>query len=140
MIDFEQRAEYFQFASRVLDVEYEYGVDCKALAKLNEDGSIAAVAIFNNFHEHDLEISIASDGERKWLDRRFLRAVFGYPFKMLQLKRVTGIVEEDNTAALDMDQRLGFVQEGRLRKWFGDKDGIVFGMLAEECKWLKGKK
>lgn len=139
IIDFEQHPEYFRFASRVLEVEYQYGDDCKALACLNEDGSIAAVAIFTNFHEHDLEISIASDGERKWLNRRFLKAVFGYPFRMLQLRRVTGIVEEDNIKALDMDRRLGFVEEGRLRKWFGDKDGIVFGMLADECKWLKGK-
>lgn len=137
MICLEQHPEYFNFASRVLNVQYEHGDDCKAIAKLNEDGSIAAVALFTNFHEHDLEISIASDGGRKWLDRRFLRVVFGYPFAMLQLKRVTGIVEEDNAAALDMDRRLGFVEEGRLRKWFGDKDGIVFGMLAEECKWLK---
>lgn len=139
MIDLEQRPEYFSFASRVLNVQYEHGDDCKSIARLHEDGSIAAVALFTNFHEHDLEISIASDGSRKWLDRRFLRVVFGYPFKMLQMKRVTGIVEQDNTAALDMDRRLGFVEEGRLRKWFGDKDGIVFGMLAEECKWLKGK-
>ena len=139
IIDFEQRPEYFQFASRVLEVEYEYGDDCKAIAHLYDDGTIAAVAIYTNFHEWDLEMSIASDGGRKWLCRRFLRAAFGYPFKMLQLRRVTGIVEEDNAAALDMDQRLGFVKEGRLRKWFGDKDGIVFGMLAEECKWLKGK-
>lgn len=133
---FEQKPEYFEFASRILDVRYEHGDGCKAMAHLYDNGEIAAVAIFSRFSLHNLEMSIATDGKKQWATRRFLRCAFGYPFIQLKKRRVLGVIEEDNVAAIVLDTKLGYVREGRLRKWFGDKDGILMGMLKEECVWI----
>ena len=50
---------------------------------------------------------------------------------------MTFVVKSDNLASLEMMPRLGAVEEGRIRHTFGEHvDGIVFGMLKEECRWL----
>lgn len=139
IVTMEQLPEYFEFASRVLDADYSYDNGCKVIANLYNDGSIAAVSVYSRFHPTNLEMSIASDGSKMWMGKDFLYASFSYPFNVLKKRRVMGVVHEDNAAALSLDRKLGFVDEGRLRKWFGDKDGILLGMLHEECRWLKRK-
>lgn len=125
--------------SERLGAQFLYGSDCKATARLHADGSIAAVVLYTRFARSNVEMSIASDGSATWADRRFIRAVFSYPFLQLEKRRVTIITSEHNDRMLQQATRLGFTQEGRLRGWYGDDDGILFGMLREECAWLKGK-
>ena len=82
-------------------------------------------------------MSVASVTPR-FMTRAFLRAVFGYPFNELGFARVTAVVEEENVKALNMNHGLGFKDEGILRNWYGvGKNGVVMGMLKDECKWLK---
>jgi len=45
---------------------------------------------------------------------------------------------EANDKAMKMNRQLGFTQEGRLRHLHGADDGILWGMLKDECKWIKG--
>lgn len=139
MITFDQKPEYFQFVTGILGGNYAHGGDCKVLTKLHDDGSIACVVAYTRFSKTNLEMSIASDGSKTWVNRKFIQAAFAYPFLQLGKRRVLSIAHEDNHAVLDQDRRLGFVEEGRLRKWYGDRDGILFGMLREECIWLKGQ-
>lgn len=136
-IDFEQKPEYFAFASRVLDVNFTHDGGCKSITSLHNNGDIAAVAIYSRFHEHNLEMSVASDGSGLWMSKTFLLQAFAYPFLVLGKRRVMAVMEEGNHQAINLNRRLGFVREGLLRKWYGDKDGILVGMLREECKWLK---
>lgn len=121
-----------------MGAQFSHGSDCKATTKLHEDGSIAAVVLYTRFTRSNVEMSIASDGTATWLERGFIRAVFGYPFIVLGRRRVTVITNEHNRRVLRQAERLGFTPEGRLRGWYGDDDGILFGMLREECAWLKG--
>lgn len=139
MISFDQNPAYFAFASAVLGATFEHGPDCKVTTKLHEDGSIAAVVLYTRFSRHNLEMSIASDGSTTWLNRKFIRAVFAYPFLVLEKRRVTVVTSENNRRVLQQAERLGFTREAQLRGWYGNEDGILFGMLREECAWLKGK-
>jgi RimJ/RimL family protein N-acetyltransferase len=138
----EQRPEYFAYAARVLDqsrpLSHEDG--CRVLTRLHADGSIAGVVLYGGFTGDNCEISIASDQSGHWMTREFIRLTFGYPFLQLKLRRITGMVNVNNKAALNFNHRMGFIVEGCLRKWFGDDDAIVFGMLREECRWIKGLK
>lgn len=135
----DQRPEYFEFASQILQANYSHGGECKVITQLHDDGYPAAVAVYSRFHETNLEMSIASDGSKRWINKAYLYACFAYPFNVLGKRRIMGVVEEGNEAAMRLDLHLGFVEEGRLRKWFGEKDGILLGMLREECRWLKRK-
>lgn len=82
-------------------------------------------------------MSIATDGSKSWASRRMLRYCFKVPFVQWKLARVTFIVPEKNRESLELVDRLGAVEEGRVRALFADDDaGVVFGMLRRDCKWI----
>lgn len=135
MIDFSQDLRYLDFANTVLQVNFQ-PVDSVWISKVYDDGSIAAVAVFNRFSPQNCEISLATDQKKKWACRRFLRAIFTYPFIQMKLWRVTGAVESDNDAAIELHRHLGSIHEATLKNWFGEKDAVLFRMTKEECKWL----
>lgn len=131
----EQKLEYLEFANRVLDVNYDPR-QCTWITCLSNSGEILAVVIYNTFSKFNCEMSVASNGSRRWMSKEFLRVCFRYPFWQLGLTRITGVVEETNSDALRLDRHLGFIEEARLKCWFGSNDGIAFRMLKEECKWI----
>lgn len=97
-------------------------------------GGFVAVDCYDGI---DIMCNIAGLRGRYWATRRFFRACFKYLFKQLGLRRVTGLVDASNLAARALNERLGFKQEGVLRKRApGGGDMIVYGMLREECRWL----
>lgn len=100
------------------------------------DAGPVFVVIYSRFSDRNCELTIATDGTRRWATRKALKAIFTVPFRQWGLRRVSFIVRADNQASIDLCQRLGAVREGVVRKTFpGDVDGVVLGMLAEECLW-----
>ena len=100
------------------------------------DGKLIAGCVFNFYTGSGICMNVAAS-EKGWLNRAFLRAAFGYPFRQLNCRRVTGLVRTDNVDAQRFDEALGFKREGLLRQ--ADDDGcdlIVYGMLKSECRWL----
>jgi len=94
------------------------------------------VVVYSRFSARSCELSIATDGTKRWASRRSLRAIFNVPFNQWALRRVTFVCRADNQPSIDLCARLGAVQEGVVRKSFpGDVDGVVLGMLKEECPW-----
>jgi RimJ/RimL family protein N-acetyltransferase len=67
-----------------------------------------------------------------------IRLVMRYYFEELGYQKVTGNVYEFNQGSLILHRRLGFIEEGRLRRMVYTRgeyhDEIVFGMTAEEYK------
>lgn len=89
---------------------------------------------FDNFlNKSSIEMYVAGGGG---ITRRFLRECFRYAFETCGVDRVTAQVDEDNEKALDLDRRLGFVDEGRIRKGKDGKDILILGMLRDECRWI----
>jgi len=139
-VDDTQRPEYFAFASHMLDETYVHGASTKCLTALSDTGKIQGVVIYDHITGTDCRLHVASDGSRRWLSREMLFWTFFVPFVQWNLRRITGIVHERNMQALKFDLNLGFVIEGRLRHTFDDgADGILLGMLREECRFLKFK-
>ena len=83
-------------------------------------------------------IHIASDGTRRFATRRIIRGVFGYLFVLRGFTRATAIVPANNMSVQIMLLKLGFVFEGRMSAACDGQDGIVLGMTAENCHWIKG--
>lgn len=134
MIVYAQDPALLDFANRVLGVKFD---PAQSAWMAKTDGqSIEAVIVYTRFSPHNCEMSIATNGERKWATREFLRACYRYPFVQMGLRRITAVVEEDNSKSLNMCRRLGHAEEARLKHWFGEKDGIVFRMTKDTCKWL----
>lgn len=136
MIDTSGHPALLQFANEVLGVNF-IPEECRWIGSVTDDMQIMGVVVYSRWTKHNCEMSVASVTPR-FMTRAFLRAVFGYPFNELGFARVTAVVEEENVKALNMNHGLGFKDEGILRNWYGEgRNGVVMGMLKDECKWLK---
>jgi len=122
-----------QFASDVLRVPL-YSTHCKTIANVTDE--IEAVVVYTRFTPHNCEMSIATNGKRTWGTRAFIKTCYRYPFIQCGLNRITVVIEADNDYSLRLCRKLGHVEEGCLKEWFGSKDGIVMRMLKSECVWL----
>lgn len=135
MTSIEQRPEYFEFVNRILNVKFD-PAQSVCFSTIDPSGKILGVAVFSRFMPHNCELSVASITPT-FLTRGLLDVVFHYAFVTAKKRRVTAVIEDGNDAALKMDLRLGFTEEGRLKNWYGDRDGIILRMLREECRWIK---
>ena len=128
MIDFEQNLLYLSIAEKALNAKYD---DAKFITLLNGD-EVDAITLFTRFCPFHCEMTVMA----KYGTRKYLREVFSYPFLKLGYNRVNAFVRVDNQKSHFLCQRLGFKKEAYLQRWYGNADGIMYGMLKENCKWL----
>jgi RimJ/RimL family protein N-acetyltransferase len=109
---------------------------CTTLGIADEDGLIAGI-VFNNYRSAiGMEASIASTSPR-WCSRGTLAAIFGYVFDQVGCRRLTATTEAKNQPVRAFLCHLGFREEGLLRHGFPQDDAVIFGMIREECRWLR---
>ncbi|HEY1299249.1 MAG TPA: GNAT family protein [Stellaceae bacterium] len=102
---------------------------------------LVAGIVFNNLRWPTIEASIASSTPR-WCSRRNLAAIFSYPFRQLQCRRLGAMTGVTNQPARAFLCRLGFREEGMLRQALVPNaanpvgDAVIFGMIPAECRWL----
>lgn len=103
-------------------------------------GDIIGGVIYNEYREiapNEYDIRMHSAGYPGWLTKSSLRAFFGYPFLQLNCIRVTGVVAKANRRARQLNNRLGFRDEGCIKDGFGTgRDAILMGMRRAECQWI----
>jgi len=99
---------------------------------------IIAAAVYHDFRDGQIEASIAASS-RRWATRSVLHTLFAYPFLQVGANRLLVTCNEANEKAMKMNSQLGFTQEGRLRQMYAPHDAIIWGMLKDECKWIKGQ-
>lgn len=105
---------------------------------IEEDGNLLAACVYDGYVGTSITLHIAAVPGKRWMTKGALFAAFAYPFKQLGCTRVSGLVRLDNVVAQKFDEHLGFKREGLLRRWYPDGcDAIVYGMLREECRFLK---
>lgn len=103
---------------------------------VEKDGELIAGVIFNYYVQPSISIHVASES-KYWLSRTLLKHIFTYAFDTCKCHRVTTFVRADAESVLRFDAKIGFVQEGVMRK--GTLDGcdlIILGMLEEECVYI----
>lgn len=104
----------------------------------NDDGELMGVLVceFKTWFEVHCSYAIT---DRRCVSRRLLRSVFRTLFS--RAVRITSLIAPDNEHAILIARRMGFVYEGYLRKGVeGRRDALIFGMLAEDCRYLPGVK
>lgn len=99
-----------------------------------EDDVVLGVAAIYNYDGKSCEA--AWEGKTGWMTLGFLRLLHDYIFNQLGCVRVTSLIDESNEKALKQAKRVGFVEEGRLRKGAENCDVLVFGMLKEDFKYV----
>lgn len=98
------------------------------------DGKLCRAVVYTNASPTNVVTSIVLEAP---LTRRFLYAVFYYPFVQLGVRRITALVEAWNRRSIDLVEHLGFVAEGRMREAaLEGGDVIVYGLMRSDCRFL----
>jgi RimJ/RimL family protein N-acetyltransferase len=99
-----------------------------AIGATGSDGKLIAVFIFNNFTKNDVEVSVAAER----IPRELLRATYRYVVEKLGCHRASYRTRADNHQAQKCLERCGAQKEGVQRRYFGDCDSIMYGILKED--------
>lgn len=96
---------------------------------------------YTSYTKREIWTSIWID-DKKSLTKHILKTIFGYAFDedKCGVYRITTNTKADNKASIKLQLKLGFKNEGRMRRYFGDDpadDAIIMGMLKDECRWIK---
>lgn len=97
---------------------------------------IIAVILYQNFRGTDIEMIFAAEPGTKWAQRDLMNMALRYPFKQLGCNRISAIIRKDNKRAREIIQRIGFKQEGKIRR--ADVDGqdmFIYGLLPGENRF-----
>ena len=109
------------------------------LGEVDDKGVPMWAIIFDNYEPGgSIHIHIAIDNP-KYVSRRAISDVFEYPFCQLGVKKVLGIVNSNNYAALSFDLRLGFHVEAIISDPYYMGDMYILSMKLKQCRCLIGK-
>lgn len=111
---------------------------CSALGVVR-DGVLVGGVVYHNYTGFNLEVSLAFDDPR-WCSRATLRTLFAYPFLQLGCERITCIVGKGNKKSRRLTEGVGWKLEGVHPKAAdGKQAAISYGMLRDDCKWIKDR-
>lgn len=108
---------------------------------IDMDGAFAGVVELVNINflhrTTEIQIIIALPFRGKGLSEEAMRYGTHYAFDILNMNKVYLYVDVDNASAVHTYQKIGFVQEGRLRKQFFANgkyhDSYIMGLFREEA-------
>lgn len=106
--DFDREAEVVAFvASRIPGCELGFG-ECSAIAWM-DGGEMVAGTVYHNWRPEAgvIELSSAAASPR-WLTRKSLQSMFGYPFDQLGCQLIVLRVAESNSRMRGIAKRFGF--------------------------------
>lgn len=111
------------------------------LERLGAPGLIGTLGLFGwhrAWRKCTLGYELAAEAQGQGYMHEALQAALGWGFAEMALHRIEAQVHPDNRASVRSLQRLGFVEEGRLRElghWGGAvHDMLQFGLLAREWR------
>lgn len=101
------------------------------------DGRMIGGLLFNNYAGFMVDMHLATT-DKRWANKRILKAGFEMAFGHLKCKRVNMMCSKDNRSMRKLALRLGFKQEGcHKMAHLGTTDAISYGLLKTDCRWLK---
>ncbi len=103
---------------------------------LEKGGELIAGVVYDGYNGRSICMHVASNGEKQWLSRGFLRECFEYPFLRLKVKRIIGLVDSTNLAAIRFDMALGFKLETEIPDAGPVANLCILSMSPSRCRWL----
>jgi RimJ/RimL family protein N-acetyltransferase len=102
------------------------------------DGELLSGIVFNNFNECNATVHIAVSKPNK-LFLELLDHAFLYAFETCGLRRLTGLVEADNSKALKLDKHIGFLEESTMKEAGSEGQDVIVLVLWPQ-NYCRGKK
>jgi len=110
--------------------------DSQGLVVYNDDGTIAAGAVFDSFSPDGCMVHWAVDNP--WVLRHgFLQEIARHLFVTCKRERIFGLVPSNNKKAIKFVLHVGMREVARIPHALGEGvDYIVMTMTKAECRWL----
>lgn len=103
-------------------------------------GQLVGALVFHNLREHRDVWWTLYTVDKHWCTRRVLRKMFTMAFNIMGCQRISILVSKSNQQSLSVVKRMGFKEEGMLRRYRDNgEDCYILGMLKEECPWINNK-
>jgi RimJ/RimL family protein N-acetyltransferase len=103
----------------------------------NDAGEIGGAIVYTNYTGANIEVTVYVPALYK---RGLIRAALAYPFRQLQVLRLSARTRRDNKAVCSILPRMGFVYEGTMKRYFGparSDDAIMYRLDCETAsKWI----
>lgn len=100
-------------------------------------GELIAGVLFDHYYAGgSVQMHIAAEPGAHWLTWERLNLAFRYPFEYLQVKKIIGVVREDNKAARRYNEHVGFTLETRITDACPGGDLLIYTMIREQCRFL----
>ena len=113
------------------------GEDAAQAYGFTKDGKIVGAFVFSEYTGHDVHMYCVSENP-KIFQRRYIKQMFDYCFSIMGVQRVSALCNESNLRSRKLITGVGFKQEGRLRRYFGTEDALVYGLLKEDMRLIHG--
>lgn len=105
----------------------------------DEDGRLLGGVTYDGYTQNCIFIH-QGGFDKHWLSKTMLWVAFDYPFNQLKVAKLAGTIPEHDKDLLDINRRLGFKEECRIKDAYGPGDDmLILSMLREECRWLRIK-
>jgi len=103
---------------------------------IEKNAKLLGGVVFHNIRPKiDVWLTIYTT-DKKWCNKRTLRAIFDIAFNFLESRRVSVRVDALNKKSRKLVEGLGFQKEGVLRFYEDNgNDSVVYSMLKNECIW-----
>jgi RimJ/RimL family protein N-acetyltransferase len=107
---------------------------------LKKNGEFVAGVIYENWHGKSITCHIAVTGR---MTSAYLGAIFHYPFNVCKVGKIIVPISSANIASIKFVEKMGFLEEARIKDAMADGDMVIFTMPKKRCKYLEyryGKK
>ena len=132
MIVTEPRERLKDFAEELLGIGF--GSDAFFIGNVL-NGELRAVTVYCNFQGKSCQTHICGKGSN-WMTKKYLWAIFDYPFKKQGLKVILGVISGANKKSLKLSRHLGFKEIAIIEDAHKDGDLVIMTMKSSECRWL----
>lgn len=103
-----------------------------------DDGLPIVATAIDGWTENSCDVSIISDGSKRWAQRQFICGTYDYIFRVCGKDRMSMLTAVSNKPAIRMHEGLGHIQEGRHRSYFAPgQDAFSYSFLKSD--WISSK-
>lgn len=100
---------------------------------LQKDAKTIAGVIYENWNRRTVFCHIAIEGR---LTKAYLKAIFDYPFNVLNVEKIIVPVVTDNQKSIKLVQNMGFAEEARIKDGSPLGDIIFMTLARKDCRFL----
>jgi len=131
MIDTKNQAELGTWLCQRIGLVPTYHLMC--IGRRSSDRIVGVVG-YDGYNGASVMMHVA--GEGNWFSKEMLFAVFDYPFNILGVNIVIGLVPSDNTQAIRFNTHIGFKVEKVIDGAHPDGALWIMSMARRECRFL----